>query len=135
MRNLSRPLHTAPDMQSAGVLRRGGSGRAPVSRVEFAVIGTGFALPRDADRRSAFQAVPALRLGWRYAVLRPCGPQCRPGGRRSRPLNHAAGQPDAVSAYGTSASPHGDAPTGMRATTSSVSVSSTVTSFDGPFAV
>ena len=37
--------------------------------------------------------------------------------------------------YGTSASPHGDAPTGMRATTSSVSVSSTVTSFEGPFAV
>ena len=38
-------------------------------------------------------------------------------------------------AYGTSASPHGDAPTGIRVTISSVSVSSTVTSFEGPFAV
>ena len=32
------------------------------------VVGAGFALPRDADRRSAFQAVPALLLGRRYAV-------------------------------------------------------------------
>ena len=127
MRNLSRPLHTVPDMQSAGVLRKGGSGRARASRVEFAVIGAGFALPRDADRRSAFQAVPALRLGWRYAVLRPCGPLCRSEDRRSL----ASGRP----AQGTSASPHGDAPTGIRVTISSVSVSSTVTSFEGPFAV
>ena len=37
--------------------------------------------------------------------------------------------------YGTSASPQGPAPTSIRVTISSVSVSSTVTSFEGPFAV
>ena len=51
--------------------------------------------------------------------------------RAARPAQRVIRLP----AYGTSASPHGDAPTGMRATTSSVSVSSTVTSFEGPFAV
>ena len=34
------------------------------------VIGAGFALPRDAGRRPALH-VPALLLGWRYAVSRP----------------------------------------------------------------
>lgn len=37
--------------------------------------------------------------------------------------------------YGTSARPHGDSPTGMRATIARVSVSRTVMSFEGPFAV
>ena len=35
------------------------------------VIGAGFALPRDAGQRSAFQAVPALFRNRRYAVSRP----------------------------------------------------------------
>ncbi len=43
--------------------------------------------------------------------------------------------PEPDGGYGTSASPQGPAPTSIRVTISSVSVSSTVTSFEGPFAV
>ena len=39
---------------------------------------------RGADQRSALQAVPALLLGWRYAVSSPCGRRCRCEHRRSR---------------------------------------------------
>ena len=37
-----------------------------------------FAALRGADRRSAFQAFPAIHRGWEYAFSRPCGPRCRP---------------------------------------------------------
>ena len=37
------------------------------------VIGPGFALPRDAGRRPALQAVPALFLGWGTRFRRPLG--------------------------------------------------------------
>ena len=40
---------------------------------------------RCADRRSAFQAVPALFRNRRYAVSRPSGPRCRSEDRRSLP--------------------------------------------------
>ena len=44
------------------------------------------ALPgRGAGRRSAFQAVPALLLGRRCAVSRPCRAAVPAGGRRSKP--------------------------------------------------
>src|SRR5690606_26351366 len=48
-----------------------------------------------------------------------------------RGLERGAG----VQRAGTTATPHGRVPTGIRATTSSDSVSTTVTSSDGPFAV
>lgn len=48
-----------------------------------------------------------------------------------RELERGAG----VQRAGTTATPHGRVPTGIRATTSSDSVSTTVTSSDGPFAV
>ena len=49
------------------------------------IIGAGFALPRDADRRSAFQAVPALPFGRRAKPVAPSGlPASRPA-RSARP--------------------------------------------------
>ena len=62
------------------------------------VIGAGFALPRDAGRRPALQAVPALLRGWRCAISRPAGPRCRSAGphrenwpevRRSKPSSRS----------------------------------------------
>ena len=47
--------------------------------------GAGFALPRDADRRSAFQAVPAFLLGGLCAISLRFAQRCRTGGRRSKP--------------------------------------------------
>ncbi len=49
---------------------------------------------RGADRRSAFQAVPALLLGRQYAVSRPCGTRCRSAGPQPRsPRWLAEGRP------------------------------------------
>ena len=39
--------------------------------------------PARADRRSAFQAVPALLRGWRYALSPRCAGRCRSEDRRS----------------------------------------------------
>ena len=55
------------------------------------VIGAGFALPRDAGRRPALHAVPALVVVRQYAVSRPCGPRCRsegPGELAAFPFIH-----------------------------------------------
>ena len=50
-------------------------------------VSAGFALPRDADRRSAVQAVPAIPRGRHYAAraamldrLSPASSRCRVGG-------------------------------------------------------
>ena len=51
------------------------------------VIGAGFALPRDAGRRPALQAVPALLRGWRCAISLRVAQRCRceaPTGRTGR---------------------------------------------------
>ena len=48
------------------------------------VIGPGFALPRDADRRSAVQAVGVVFRGWRWE-FRGRWPRCRSEDRRSEP--------------------------------------------------
>ena len=45
----------------------------PVTATARSITSAGFALPRDADRRSAFQAVPALFLPQRYVVHGPAG--------------------------------------------------------------
>ena len=63
------------DEKDAGVLGVGGGaiwvGRGAEPKLAWpGVIGAGFALPRDAGRRPAFQAVPALLLGRRTTVSR-----------------------------------------------------------------
>ena len=52
------------------------------------VIGADFALPRDADRRSAFQALPAHLRGWRSLSISPFP---LPGDPPSRGPGHACG--------------------------------------------
>ena len=54
-------------------------GGAALTLTGCRVIGAGFALPRDAGRRPAFQAVPAILLGqrWEFRGLRP---RCRSEG-------------------------------------------------------
>ena len=42
-------------------------GAAALTSADDSVLGTGFALPRDAGRRPALQAVPAPSCDWRYA--------------------------------------------------------------------
>ena len=46
------------------------------------VIGAGFALPRDAGRRPAFQAVPALLRSWQCAISLRVAQRCRGEHRR-----------------------------------------------------
>ena len=58
-----------PDGGSREPRRRPGLGEsAEFTLARRGVIGAGFALPRDADQRSAFQAVPMLLLCERCAV-------------------------------------------------------------------
>ena len=65
-----------------------------------------------------------------------CGSYAENGrGHRDRSVFPGAAPRKDGGGYGTSASPQGPAPTSIRATISSVAVSSTVTSFEGPFAV
>ena len=67
------------------------------------VVGAGFALPRDAGRRPAFQAVPALLRGRRCAISLRFAQRCRceaptgRTGRRSLAARHpGCGRPDAT---------------------------------------
>ena len=78
---------TAPGRGRGERPRHPGLGEgADLTLASRSIIGAGFALPRGADRRSAFQAVPALLRRQRYAVPPACGARCRPEiGVPSRP--------------------------------------------------
>ena len=65
------PARSGPATSTVRIRRHGSAGIGRGAELTFAwrsTFGAGFALPRDADRRSAFQAVPALLLGRRYGV-------------------------------------------------------------------